>query len=251
MKPSLRLFANIKPTGHYLRPYAPTGLTGLRNHPSPRSSLIFLYQSTLHKLKDFPESSIYRKSTEALTKHRLNIVQATKPPGFEEWNQKLQAAIKKDPERFKNALQPGGFYAAQVEDNFTHPDDREWDGEEHQPQEEGAALSEEEVMKRFKTLSEEKVVKDVPQWEPEPPLLAEQYVPHATSLHSSLEPWRSFYDDGLILFKSRINEIEKQISGGLLEEVVEVAENELKLTYQMHESKVYVMPPNSTRTPAR
>lgn len=180
MKSSLRLLANIRPGGHYLRPYAPTGLTGLRNHPSPRSSLIFLYQSTLNKLKDFPESSVYRKATEALTQHRLRIVQAVKPPGFEEWNHRLQAAIKQDPERFKSALQPSGFYAAQVEDNFTHPDDREWDGEEYRPQEEGAAMSEEEVMKRFKTLTEQTVAKDVPQWEPEPALLAEQYVSSAT-----------------------------------------------------------------------
>ena len=83
------MLANIKPA-RYLEAGNPTGLTGVYTHGSPRSSLLYLYGTTLDKLKAAPESSLYRQSVEALTKHRMAIVAAAHPPGWEEWNTKIQ-----------------------------------------------------------------------------------------------------------------------------------------------------------------
>jgi NADH dehydrogenase (ubiquinone) 1 alpha subcomplex subunit 5 len=96
MRAAARLFASIKP-GQFLEAGAPTGLTGLLTHPSPRSSLLYYYTSTLDKLKQIPESSVYRQSTEALTKHRLQIVEQSKPAGWDEWQEKIKMQIADDP----------------------------------------------------------------------------------------------------------------------------------------------------------
>ncbi|EMC93265.1 hypothetical protein BAUCODRAFT_36937, partial [Baudoinia panamericana UAMH 10762] len=70
----------------FLEAGSPTGLTGLFTHSTPRTTLIQLYNSTLTKLRqNFPESSVYRQSVEALTKHRLAIIESVKPSGLEEW----------------------------------------------------------------------------------------------------------------------------------------------------------------------
>ncbi|KAG9622147.1 hypothetical protein KCU64_g20939, partial [Aureobasidium melanogenum] len=66
MRASSRLLAQAS---RFLTPGAPTGLTGVLTHAAPRSTLLYLYNSTLDKLKQFPEHSVYRQSTEALTKH--------------------------------------------------------------------------------------------------------------------------------------------------------------------------------------
>ena len=84
MRRTFRLLASVKPA-RYLETGRPTGLAGLYSHPSPRSTLLFLYSSTLDKLKAVPEHSVYRQSVEALTKHRMAIVEAAVPPGYEEW----------------------------------------------------------------------------------------------------------------------------------------------------------------------
>ncbi len=42
----------------------------------------------------------------------------------------------------------------------------------------------------------------------------------------------------------RISDAENQIGGGLIEEVIQVAEGELKLVETMAESEVYVPPPS-------
>ena len=48
-------------------------------HPNPIPALAQTYRSTLALLqKDVPESSIYRQSLEALTQHRLSILDKTK-----------------------------------------------------------------------------------------------------------------------------------------------------------------------------
>jgi NADH dehydrogenase (ubiquinone) 1 alpha subcomplex subunit 5 len=95
------LLANVKPA-RYLEPHTPTGLTGLTTHPSPRPTLIHVYRQTLEKLKAFPETSVYRKSTEALTRHRLQIIESTKPPGFDAWFERAKETVAKHPEHFKN-----------------------------------------------------------------------------------------------------------------------------------------------------
>lgn len=79
----------------------PTGLCGLRTHPAPRSTLLYLYNSTLEKLGQLPESSVYRQSTEALTKHRLKIIEATKPKGWDAWQDRIQLVLADDPKGYK------------------------------------------------------------------------------------------------------------------------------------------------------
>lgn len=94
MRSSLRLFAR------YLEPGAPTGLTGLLTHPSPRSTLISVYRTTLEKLEKFPESSLYRQSVEALTKHRLSFVEKIVPAGYQEWETKALKVLAENPDKF-------------------------------------------------------------------------------------------------------------------------------------------------------
>lgn len=170
----MRLFASVKP-GRYLTPYAPTGITGLATHPSPRPTLIYLYNSTLDKLKAFPESSGYRQATEALTKHRLSIIESTKPPGFELWQERVRKQIEKDPERFRPAQHADGSYAAIQREDFLDPDDREWNGDLSYEVPEGAALSEEEAEAHLNSVNDE-VLKPNNEisWEAEPQLEASQ-----------------------------------------------------------------------------
>ncbi|KAF9229325.1 NADH2 dehydrogenase [Gyrodon lividus] len=53
-----------------------TGITGLAVHPNPLPQLTQIYQSTLLVLSSIPSTSVYRHGVEALTKHKLNIVQS-------------------------------------------------------------------------------------------------------------------------------------------------------------------------------
>ncbi|KAJ3576653.1 hypothetical protein NP233_g294 [Leucocoprinus birnbaumii] len=55
-----------------------TGITGLAVHPNPLPELTKTYESTLSILSTIPQTSVYRQGTEALTRHKLNIVQAAK-----------------------------------------------------------------------------------------------------------------------------------------------------------------------------
>merc|ERR1712093_219624 len=150
MRRSLRQLAAVKPS-RFLEAGSPTGLTGLFTHNAPRSTLLYLYSSTLEKLKAFPESSLYRQSTEALTKHRMAIVSAVEPEGYKAWAEKARQTIKEHPEVFNTV-----------------------------------------------------------KWDPEPPLTSEQ-----------------------------VSVIENKIGAGLIEEVIQVAEGELKLVDVLAKSKVW------------
>ncbi|EGD99087.1 NADH-ubiquinone oxidoreductase 299 kDa subunit [Trichophyton tonsurans CBS 112818] len=212
MRATLRLLANVKPA-RYLEPFTPTGLTGLSTHPSPRPTLIYLYTTTLQKLKAIPESSVYRKSTEALTKHRLDVVQSTKPPGFDAWLQRVRALVAENPGKYKAALREDGTYAAfQLEEENIAKEDELWGGDTSKVQQEGAYLSEEEMEERIKESEAEAARQETPtiHWEAEPALEAAQ-----------------------------ISEIENKIGGGLIEEVIQVAEGELRLVDEMVKGKVW------------
>ncbi|KAF7590535.1 hypothetical protein BBP40_002676 [Aspergillus hancockii] len=217
MRSTLRLLANVKPA-RYLEPFAPTGLAGLQTHPSPRPTLIYLYTTTLQKLKLFPESSVYRQSTEALTRQRLQIVESTKPPGYEAWLERVKKTVGAEPERFASLLRKDGSYAAaQRDDNSDNPRGEEWDGEALDPTSEGPARTPEEEARWHKAIedsvkaeSESDFQTHEMKWENEPALEAEQ-----------------------------VSEIEKQIGAGLLEEVIQVAESELKLVDELYKSKVW------------
>ncbi|KAK2461887.1 hypothetical protein APHAL10511_006350 [Amanita phalloides] len=52
-----------------------TGITGLRVHPDPLPALTKTYENTLSVLSSMPATSVYRQGVEALTRHKLNIVQ--------------------------------------------------------------------------------------------------------------------------------------------------------------------------------
>jgi len=211
MRPTVRLLAKVKPS-RYLEPLTPTGLTGLTTHPSPRPTLIYLYKLTLEKLKTFPESSVYRHSTEALTQHRLRIVESTKPPGYDAWLERVEAAVAEDPERFKAALKPDGTYVAFQKAEVDNTDGEEWNGEQYNPQLEGPYKTEEDMERFIKESEEEaeKVLKPEIHLEAEPPLESVQ-----------------------------ISEIENQIGAGLIEEVIQVAQGELQLVDEMLKSKVW------------
>jgi len=144
MRRTFRQLAAVKPA-RYLEPGAPTGLTGLNTHPAPRSTLLYLYSSTLDKLKEIPESSLYRQSTEALTKHRMSIVSAVEPDGYKEWSEKAKKVIAEHPEVFNTPeggvdydmgrhlkiLRDGKVFVRSKTDQEFDDMTEEWDGEEN------------------------------------------------------------------------------------------------------------------------
>lgn len=52
-----------------------TGITGLEVHSKPLPALKSLYSQTLLGLSSIPSTSAYRQATEAITNHRLQIVE--------------------------------------------------------------------------------------------------------------------------------------------------------------------------------
>jgi NADH dehydrogenase (ubiquinone) 1 alpha subcomplex subunit 5 len=146
MRAAARLFASVKP-GQFLEAGAPTGLTGLLTHPSPRSSLIYFYTTTLDKLKQIPESSVYRQSTEALTKHRLQIVEQSKPAGWDEWQAKIEEQIANDPSIVETIKHSRGTTVVLPTKQGVDERSRaaEWDGEKVQSFPEGIRSSKERL----------------------------------------------------------------------------------------------------------
>ena len=180
MRATLRLYAAVKP-GRYLEAGTPTGLTGLLTHPSPRSHLLSVYGSTLEQLKTFPESSVYRQSTEALTKHRMNIIEQIKPAGYEEWEQRAQKTIEKHAGLF--AQDGSGKIAGQVGDDLyvaveekDGNDDVEWDGEKGTAPWEGMKGEREARVNAAQTQRQDPFRENSVTWEPEPALETTQYV---------------------------------------------------------------------------
>jgi len=223
MRRTTRLLAAVKPA-RFLEPNTPTGLTGLFTHAAPRSTLIYIYSATLDKLKTFPEDSVYRKSTENLTQHRLKIISSIKPAGYDEWSAKAEKIIAENPEVF-NTPEGGvdfdsGKHLKEIKDGksfvTTRLDDEldelttEWDGEVGSPELEGTRTKAEREGQVV--LGLERPGEDFKQirWEPEPPLDSDQ-----------------------------ITDIENQIGAGLIEEVIQVAEGELKLVDVMAQAKVW------------
>jgi len=216
MRPALRLLATAARNTQFLEAGTPTGLTGLFTHAAPRSTLLYTYSTTLEKLKQFPESSVYRQSVEALTKHRMSIIERVKPTGLDEWQRRVQKTIDEHPEAFRKIplSTTGGnkefnivWKASAAEGMKT----AEWDDEYvGRPMLEGPR-SEEEQAKQWQALGRDPVEEHrlVPRIEPEPSLSAEQ-----------------------------ILEVEGEIGAGLIEEVIQVAEGELVLVGRLGEAKV-------------
>ncbi|KAI1312376.1 ETC complex I subunit conserved region-domain-containing protein [Xylaria venustula] len=257
MRRTLRLLADVKPAAaRYLEAGNPTGLTGLYTHSSPRSSLLFLYSRTLEKLQQFPESSLYRKSVEAQTAHRMAIVEAAVPPGYDEWARRAQKAIDEHPEQFSIATSArvDGAKALKVTSAgsvFVHRTDpqhkdiryEEWDGERDEGEgSEGLRGPEEREHPSLSAAYDRKPLEmpDKVEWESEPQLTADQYV--CCPRHDLPRPVTTYHDKGTSLltqgFARRVEEIENKIGAGLIEEVVQMAESELKLVDILYEAKV-------------
>ncbi|KAJ5725518.1 ETC complex I subunit [Penicillium malachiteum] len=219
MRSTLRLLANVKP--RYLEPFAPTGLTGLITHPSPRPTLIFLYTNTLQKLQSFPESSAYRKSVEALTRHRLQIVESQKPPGFDAWLERAKKTVGAEPERFAQLqLKNGAFaYAASQERDFSdNARGEEWDGETLSATTEGPTRTAEEEAEWVKIIEEGS---------------------ESANNHSDFHEVAMKWENEPALEASQVAEIEQQIGAGLIEEIIQVAEAESKLVDELHKAQVW------------
>ena len=144
MRQTTRLLATIvKGERTHLNANTPTGLTGVFTHPTPRPHLLYLYNHTLSKLQSLPAESVYRQSTEALTKHRLAIVQAAVPAGQQEWQKRLETIANGDeatPERSLSRLMlQGKGYLPQKPDER---DERyvEWDDDTGQERTEGPRM---------------------------------------------------------------------------------------------------------------
>lgn len=179
---------------------------------------MYTYHQTLLKLAQLPSTSVYRQSTEALTKHRLAIVEAAKPAGYDEWLARVKKQIEAAPEAYKDMKNADGSLSHM---KVYQEKSVAWDGEykRGQANQEGTNTAAEAEAKGKKVAEEvERVdkaaavgpVPDEDDLEVEPPLNADQ-----------------------------INEIEVKIAAGLIEEVVQVAEGELTLVDEMLESKVW------------
>lgn len=186
MRRTLRLFAAVKPA-RYLEAGSPTGLTGLYTHNSPRSTLLYLYSSTLDKLKGAPESSVYRQSIEALTKHRMSIVAAAEPPGYQEWQAKAQKVLKENPDGFNIKADSIDGASAQVITKggqtflLRHDPEREderyeeWDGElDEGGNKEGLRGEAEKTEQEHIFTRMPLEIKQQVHWDPEPQLTADQ-----------------------------------------------------------------------------
>ena len=172
----------------YLEAGTPTGLTGLWTHSTPRSTLLYLYGTTLHKLQDLPPTSVYRQSVEAVTKHRMSLVDKIVPPGYNEWSKKAKELIGNNEAQFRvNSGRVDGSEARTVKlgdkvyvVGYRHEarDERleEWDGEVNEGSElEGIRTAEEREDQV--TWAERRPLEDHEQLdlEDEPQLTAEQY----------------------------------------------------------------------------
>jgi NADH dehydrogenase (ubiquinone) 1 alpha subcomplex subunit 5 len=183
MRPTARVFAR------YLEAGTPTGLTGLWTHSTPRSTLLYLYGTTLSKLQALPETSMYRQSVEAVTKHRMGLVEKIVPPGYDEWAVKAKELVNKNAAQFRVAsgrIDGSEVRTVKLGDKIfvvgrrhEDVDERleEWDGEA----DEGAELEGIRTAKEREdqvVWAERKPLEDHEQveWEDEPQLTADQYV---------------------------------------------------------------------------
>ncbi|KAI9840449.1 MAG: hypothetical protein M1837_001605 [Sclerophora amabilis] len=188
MRPATRLLANVK-AARFLEPYSPTGLTGLFTHPAPRSALIYLYSTTLERLKQLPDSSVYRQSTESLTRSRLKVVESIKPEGYDGWAERARKKVSENPDVFNseegNLFQDGAshvkverdgrsFISTKVTDNV---DERveEWDGERDEgAEQEGPSTTTRDADSKAVQRPIPETERETIPWEPEPPLDANQ-----------------------------------------------------------------------------
>ena len=217
MKAASRLLANVVKYEAGL----PTGLTGLLTHTSPRSTLLYLYSSTLDSLNRMPDHSVYKKSTEALTEHRMRIIESIKPPGLQEWQQRVAPLVDAHPDAVKRvktleSKSDNDFnivYREPDPERFFQNDDEKMNVPyKSRPQTEGPGFFEEkDVSDRGKQLQRDMVAEE------------------RSRINIEAEP---------SLTMEQIGEVEQLIGAGLIEEVIAVAEGEKRLAEKMEEYKV-------------
>ncbi|KAG6058480.1 hypothetical protein E4U32_004593 [Claviceps aff. humidiphila group G2b] len=205
MQPTLRMLAR------YLEPGTPTGLVGLCTHSHPRSALLYLYASTLHKLQSIPENSLYRQSVEAVTRHRMNLVDRIVPAGYNEWAVKAKAIISKNPSQSRIAGELFNYSEARTLQlggrvYIIGPNTQTGDVSSGGGDAEADSRSVQMIWAERESL---KVDQDI-EWEDEPQLTAGQ-----------------------------IQELEHGIGAGLVEEVIQVAEGELHTIETMEKHRVW------------
>lgn len=217
MQAARRLLAAVKPSA-FLEPGAPTGLTGLYTHRSPRSALIYAYNSTLDKLKQVPETSVYRQSTEALTKHRLKIVESYLPTGYEAWQDEVASYVAKNQRVFERhglgtQHKVNGLTFLKIRRVEEPTEEDEWDKDPSAAQ---PVLIEGTVNEAEAKLNRERIAS------------AEFYPEDLNQLKLPEEPQ---------LTREQISALENEIGAGLIEEVIQVAMGEEELARKMLEAK--------------
>ncbi|KAF1980220.1 hypothetical protein BU23DRAFT_548405 [Bimuria novae-zelandiae CBS 107.79] len=215
MRAAARLLASVR-QGRYLQPGAPTGLTGLLTHPSPRSTLLALYTATLDKLQQIPESSVYRQSTEALTRHRLKIIEEAEPAGWKQWQEAVQDKIANDPEAFAYMRTSSGTIVRppKVQEFDPRSSEAAWDGEVPVTFPPGMRTQAERAP-HVKALKGDA-----------------NYQPERTMSKIEIPPEPQYTVEA-------ISELESRLGAGLIEEVIQVAEGEHKLVGEMIKHKVW------------
>lgn len=225
MRPASRLFAALsQSTSKYLTPYAPTGLTGIYTHPYPRPQLLYIYTSTLDKLSRLPRDSVYRQSTEALTRHRLAIIETETPAGFDAWQQHIerdvfpnltsgQMKVAGDIKHLSVGGKPYLFqrYEKQEQDDRVE----EYDGE----------VNLGELGEGIRSASQR--TKQVKAWE------------RGIMQAEAGKGEQIMNEPGLT--REQIGRLEEKLESGLIEEVIMVAQKEHDLVDIMLENKMYVL----------
>jgi len=203
MRPTVRLFQSITKQGGTKRiiDYAQTGLAGLGTHPAPRPTLLGLYYRTLKELSELPQESTYRQATETLTKQRLKIVEAVVPHGFDKYLQALE----------KRGFRPSPTYEGEIrKSDITEDEINEFWSENMVYEPTGESMG---------NSPDKRVVGvNIPERDPKTDQARDIQEPN--------------------LSQEQVREIEEQIGGGLIEEMIHIAYNELELIKTMKENSV-------------
>jgi hypothetical protein len=164
----------------------------------------------------------------------LEIVESTKPEGYEQWMERVRKQIEASPKAYSQMLNEDGSLASEKPqavqiDNWdgqisradAHPE-----GTNNMSQAERKTRAVEEEVRAKNLEEKEGVQPTVEDLEVEPPLTKEQYV-------------TTPYYGAMLTIYPRINAIETKIGAGLIEEVIAVAEGELSLVDEMLRHQVY------------
>jgi NADH dehydrogenase (ubiquinone) 1 alpha subcomplex subunit 5 len=230
MHPTARLLVARLP------PFSPTGITGVLTHPHPRPTLIALYNHTLSLLQKLPAHSVYRQSTENLTKARLDIISSIKPASYETYaSARAQNGLPEQP-----ALRDVGKYMhrilSELEKKSTHEGNKyyvrcemkRWGPILAEAAEgSGAVLPDQTIDQASSTTSQANFNAATPR---AGQTLNESQIAAEDEDIPLLEPQLS---------AEQVEQIEEKIGEGLIEEIIEEGWAELECAKVMLEDKVW------------